>query len=234
MTNLDWRTILDPYPVLFVRTPLEVEKSALVIIDVQRYWTSEDGPMSGLLKENYPQVFDYFYDMLNGKLIPALAKVLNRYREVNLPVVHITTGATRLDGRDMIAHLQRRVAASSEKEAAEFGSLKLGSKWHQIVPELAPERGELVLNKTSRSAFASTGIDSTLRSLGATHLVVGGIASDGCVDLTARDASDRGYETFLLADGSGTFAEDKHRLALEGFHRMWGTVVTSDEVLKVS
>ena len=234
MNNIDWRSTIDRYPVLFVRTALEIEKSALVIVDMQRYWTDPEGPMSRLLTESNPEMRDYFYGMLEERLIPALARVLNSYRQLNLPIVHIVSGTSRSDGKDMISHLQRRVAASTDRESAEFGSLHIGSELHQVAAELTPRANEIVLNKTSRSAFSSTGIDSALRSLGVSHLVVGGIASDGCADLTARDATDRCYETFFLEDGSGTFAEDKHRLALEGFHRMWGTVVTSDDVLRAS
>lgn len=228
MNNADSIPSRGAYPALFVDQPIDINRSALIIVDMQRYWTDPDGPMSQLLRDRFPDMNKYFYHRLADTVIPQLRAVLERYREHRLPVIHVTTGAARHDTRDLLPHLHRR-AENPNREAAEFGTLRIGSAWQQVTAELVPKEGEILLNKTSRSAFSSTGIDSILRNLLVQHAVVGGIATDGCVFLTALDATDHGYETFLLADGTGTFTQDIHLSALSAFQRLWGRVLTAGE-----
>jgi biuret amidohydrolase len=101
-----------------------------------------------------------------------------------------------------------------------------------VAAELTPGPNELVVNKTSRSAFSSTGIDQLLRNMGLSQVLVTGLASNGCVDLTAKDAADRGYETFLLEDACATFGEEAHTPVLQAFQEVFGTVLSTDEVMQ--
>lgn len=229
MITADWRNNLDHWPVPFAGVPLEAQKAALIIIDMQRYWTDRRGPIGQLLGQRYPDMFEYFYGRLTRVVIPSLAIALNGFRDHGLPVVHITTGALRADGKDLSPHLQRRRARAAGT-SGEFHLLQNGSDWYDVAPELAPKPGEIVLHKTSRSAFNSTGIEQVLRNMGVAHVVVGGLASNACVELTASDAADRGFETFLVEDGCATFVADAHSAAMKNFHRVFGTVLTVDEL----
>jgi nicotinamidase-related amidase len=223
-----WRENLRALPAVpFVDVPLELASCGLVIVDMQRYWIEPDGPVGRLMKDQYPDEFSYFYGRLKDVVLPNLTKVLQLFRERTLPVIHVISGTTRSDGRDLLPLLRRRFA-SDTRTSGEFHVLRIGSEWHSIVDELAPERNETVINKTSRSAFNSTGIDQLLRNLGVRHVVVAGVATNGCVDLTARDAADRGYETFLLEDGCATYTEAAHVLVLQTFQQLFGAVVTTD------
>lgn len=229
MTEPSWRTTREPYPALFIERRLELARSALVIVDMQRYWIDPDGPMAQLLRDAYPEMYDYFYQRLATVVLPELSRMMRQYRTYGLPILHVTTGATLPGGRDLLSHLQRR-AGSGDRQAASFGQLTIGSQWHEEAAELKPEPGELVLNKTSRSAFSSTGIDSALRNMGVGHVLVGGTATDGCVLLTALDATDHGYETYLIEEGTATFTPDVQETTLRSFARLWGGVLTSEQV----
>ena len=101
-----------------------------------------------------------------------------------------------------------------------------------MVASLAPLPGELVIDKNTSSAFNSTGIEWLLRNLGAETLVFAGMATDMCVETTARDAADRGFNAIIVEDAAATFFERHHRAALSGFARVFGQVWSAERVLR--
>ncbi|MBA2461086.1 MAG: cysteine hydrolase [Actinobacteria bacterium] len=100
-----------------------------------------------------------------------------------------------------------------------------------MIASLAPTDGELVIDKNTSSAFNSTGIEWLLRNLEVETLVLAGVATDMCVETTARDAADRGFNVILAEDATATFFEHHHRAALSGFARVFGEVWDSADVL---
>lgn len=211
------------------RVPLRLDDSALLIVDMQRYWTEPSGPIGRLLRQASAEVHGTFYAQLQQTVIPNIASLLDLYRAPGLPIVHITTGSTRADGADLPPFLRRRFL-NQAPEAGEFSLMQVGTDWHLITERLLPQAHEVSVNKRSRSAFNSTEIDQVLRNLGVRHLVVTGQATHGCVDLTARDAVDLGYETFLVGDACTTYHEADHLGALEAFAQLWGQVLNTDQI----
>ena len=106
-----------------------------------------------------------------------------------------------------------------------------GSFEHGVIEALAPAEADLVLDKNTSSAFNSTGIEWLLRNMHMDTLVVLGMATDMCVETTARDAADRGFNVIIVEDASATFFERHHRAALSGFARVFGQVWTTERVL---
>src|SRR4029078_5048930 len=90
-----------------------------------------------------------------------------------------------------------------------------GNPGWEIVPEVAPIAGELVIDKPGKGSFYGTDLDLLLRRAGATHLVFTGITTDVCVHTTMRDANDRGYECLLLSDCTGATDYDNYPAALK-------------------
>ena len=82
--------------------------------------------------------------------------------------------------------------------------LPKGSVQWQWVPELAPAEGEALIHKKYNSSFEQTSLDSELASLGATHIVLAGAASNWCIRATAYGALDRGYDLTLVKDAHTT------------------------------
>ena len=96
---------------------------------------------------------------------------------------------------------------------------------------LTPEPSDFVVNKRSIGAFASTGIDHLLRSLGREQLYMTGISTNMCVETTAREAADRGYLVTMVEDACATTHADLHETTLRNFKRLFGRVRTTDQVL---
>ena len=90
-----------------------------------------------------------------------------------------------------------------------------GEHGHDIVPELAPQKGEVVVDKPGKGAFFATDLDHILHNRGIKSLIVCGVTTEVCVHTTVREANDRGYECVVLADCVGSYFPEFQRAALE-------------------
>ncbi|AVP96858.1 cysteine hydrolase [Ahniella affigens] len=82
--------------------------------------------------------------------------------------------------------------------------LKTGSAAWQLAPEFVPNASELVIRKRFNSAFAETKLESHLRALGVTRLVLAGAATNWCIRATAYAAVDRGFNLTLVGNAHST------------------------------
>jgi len=222
--RLSWTS--EPAPEL----DLDERSTALLIVDMQNYCTpaSDRGRH---MRRHAPALAEAFFAQIKDVVIPNQRRLLEFWRAHRLRVVYLTAGAFLPDGSDLTGRRHRR---DTERLIA------LGQNEHmhpetsdyQILNELRPRPGELVVRKNSVGAFNSTAIDQILRNMGITGLVIVGVITEGCVETTARDAADRGYDCVLVEDGCASdLGRATHEGALLSFARMFGEVRTTDEVL---
>ncbi len=84
----------------------------------------------------------------------------------------------------------------------------------EIVEELKPERGDIVVKKTSYSAFDGTNLDRKLKKLGVDTLMLCGCVTNFCVLFTAYDAFRKGYRVWLKEDCLGYVSKRDHEFAI--------------------
>lgn len=202
---------------------LEVGKAALVVVDLQYASGSRHHGLGRHLDaQGRLAEAAYRFDRIEQLVLPNAARLLAGFRQVGARVIYVTLGAELPDYADAPLALRGFFEATNNHA---------GTREHEIVDEIAPLAGEPVLNKTTQGAFASTGIDSLLRSLGVEQLVMVGVSTNNCVETTAREAVDRGYASLMVSDATGTCSEEFQTVTLQGFRRLWGRVATTDEVL---
>jgi len=209
---------------------LDPRTTALLIVDMQEYFLNPASPFSRASESVVPGVLGHFQERGRGVVEPSLRRLLDFFRTNGLRIVYTTVASELPDGGDLMPIFQQRNAASR----AAVGDVAIparGDAWARIVTALEPRPGELVVNKTTYGTFNSTGLDHALRSLGVASLVVGGLVTNVCVETTARDAADRGYEVVLLDDGCAAFSPEIHEATLLSFQGPFGRVRTTDEVL---
>ncbi|MCY4087703.1 MAG: cysteine hydrolase [Actinomycetia bacterium] len=206
-----------------LRQRLDPASTALVIIDMQYASACRTtGFGRWLAEQGRTAEASYRFDRIEQLLVPNIARLLSHFREAGLPVVFVRLGAQMRGCRDLIPHLR-------DLELA-FGNIE-GEREYEILDELAPLPGEAVVTKLSASAFTSSGIEALLRNLGTRSLVLTGVSTSQCVDLTARDAADRGFHCLVVEDAVAEDREEWHDSTLEQFQRLFGRVAKTDGVL---
>jgi len=204
------------------RTP-DPARSALVIIDMQYATGSRQGALGRRLQAQGSTAAGYRFDRIERFVIPNAMRLLDAWRAARRRILFVTVGATQPDCSDAPAHMRKLFLELENYE---------GSREHEIIDELKPRRGEVVVNKTSNGAFATSGIDSVLRAWGCDQLYLLGVSTNMCVDTTAREAADRGYGVTLIEDACGTTQPMLHEAAMINFQRLFGRVRSTDQVLK--
>ncbi len=201
---------------------LDPERTALVIVDMQ-YATGcrTEGLGKNLTQTGQEHLGAYRFVRIEQVVVPTIQRLLAFWRGRGLRVIYLTIGSRLPDFRDMPPHMRKLAQSTNNTE---------GRHEHEILDELKPLPGELVVNKTTVSAFNSSDIDAVLRTLGISCLVFTGISTNMCVDTTARDAADRGYHCLLVEDGCGA-KEEYHQAAIVNFQRLFGRVAAASEVI---
>ncbi|MFW9804829.1 MAG: cysteine hydrolase family protein [Candidatus Thorarchaeota archaeon] len=107
-----------------------------------------------------------------------------------------------------------------------------GTRGAQIVDKLAPGEREKVIPKRRYSGFFGTDLDLTLREAGIADIILMGVLTDICVMYTSADASARGYNVYVVADGTGSTVRENHLFALQHMKDIHNTtVVTANQVM---
>jgi biuret amidohydrolase len=216
----------NPYPWPY-DGPIDPARTALVCIDWQVDFCGPGG---------YVDRMGYDLALTRSGLEPT-ARVLEAVRSEGWMVVHTREGH-RPDLSDCPPNKRWR----SQRIGAGIGDagpcgriLVRGEPGWEIVPEVAPVEGEVIIDKPGKGSFYATDLDLLLRTRGITHLVFTGITTDVCVHTTMRDANDRGYECLLLTDCTGATDPGNYRAALHMVTMqggVFGAIAGSDELLK--
>lgn len=90
-----------------------------------------------------------------------------------------------------------------------------GEQGHDIIPELAPLPGEPIIDKPGKGAFYATDLGLILQTRGIKSLIICGVTTEVCVQTTAREANDRGYELVIPEDCCASYFPEFHRAALD-------------------
>jgi len=104
------------------------------------------------------------------------------------------------------------------------------SEESQIVPELAPEPGEIVVTKTTDSALTGTNLRLVLANMGVRNVLVTGIYTDQCVSSTVRSLADESFQVVVVEDCCAAGTDELHRRELEIINMIYCHVLSSAEL----
>jgi len=185
---------------------LPVDRTALIVIDMQRDF---------LLPGGFGESLGNDVDQLRT-VVPPLAALLAAARAAGLMIVHTREGHLPDLSDCPPAKLNRGAPSRRIGDPGRYGRILIrGEYGHDIIDELAPADGEIVIDKPGKGAFYATGLQDTLAAAGITHLLVTGVTTEVCVHTTTREANDRGYECLVVSDCVGSYFPEFQRIGLD-------------------
>ena len=209
---------------------VDPQKTVLLIIDMQASFLDVQSPLGRFGEMQTPGVRDYLLERGKTVVIPNLQRLLAFFRAQNLRTIFTTVASEFPDGQDWPPIL-RRWNEMAQKQIGEVVFPARTDPWARIVEPLAPRPGEVIINKTTYGSFASTGLDGLLRNLGIETLIIGGIITNRCVETTAREAADRGYQVILIDDASAAHSPEQQEATMLSLQGSYGYVRMTDDVL---
>lgn len=193
------------------------EKSALILIETQNEWMHKEGKLyKALVKDK---------EMMHNS-IANIEKALDYARKNNIEVIHV--GLRFEKGYPELANgksgLRKAIPNAGTFPINEFGS--------QFYETVKPIEGEFVVTgRVGASGFTGSNLDVYLRNNKIENLYLVGYATHVCVESTLRDAHEKGYNTFLISDGTSAFNRMQQGYVLSEVVHHFGEHLTTKEFI---
>lgn len=176
--------------------PAIPEALALIVIDMQRDFV-EPGGFGASLGNDVSRIM---------KIVPDVKRLIEGFRSANLPVIH-TMECHKPDLSDLPPAKRDRGNPSLRiGDEGPMGRILISDeRGTEILSELAPIDGEVVIEKPGKGAFYATELGEVLKAKGIRQLVFAGVTTEVCVQTTMREANDRGYECLLAEEATESY-----------------------------
>ena len=177
-------------------------------------------------------IMDYQNDIVGGyagdvrnELLTRASKVLTTARREGIPVIYVVVrfreGYPEISSRD-----------AARRGIRQAGRLVEGTPGAEILPEVAPQPGEVVVTKRRTGPFSTTDLNAILNAKGIETLVLMGVSTSGCVLSAVRWAADIDYRLIVMADCCADRDDEVQQVLTEKVFPRQATVVTSDEFIQ--
>jgi nicotinamidase-related amidase len=189
--------------------------TALVVIDMQNYFVAPGA------QGEIPMA---------REIVPAINRLVQAVRAAGSHVIWVQTSTndTRESWSVMANHLM-----SPARAANRWAAMDEGAEGFKLWPALEARPEDTYVIKKRFSAFiqGSSDVEAYLKQHGVDTLLIAGTASNGCCEVSARDAVMLNYKVVMVSDANATFTDEMHGSCLQFFYLVYGDVLTVDETI---
>lgn len=215
-----WQIAAEPAPVA-----IDPAETALIIIDMQKDFLYPDG---------YGAFLGNDVTLLQRTIAPIQA-LLAAARQRGMLIIHTREGHLADLSDCPPTKLNRWPAGNRIGDMGPMGRILVrGEEGHDIIDELAPATGEILIDKPGKNAFYATNLEEVLQAHHIRNLLVTGVTTDVCCSATVIAANDRGYNAIVLRDCVASYSPERHAAVLEVIKAqggIFGWVTDSAQVL---
>jgi nicotinamidase-related amidase len=184
---------------------IDLGRTAVVIIDMQRDFL-EPGGFGAALGNDVSQL---------AACVGPCQQLLAAARAAGLLVIHTREGHLPDLSDAPPAKVERGAPELRIGAPGPMGRILIrGEPGHDIIPDLYPIDGEIVIDKPGKGAFYNTPLGGLLKEKGISDLLVAGVTTEVCVNTTIREANDRGYRCVAVSDCCGSYFPEFHQMGL--------------------
>ena len=213
---------------------LDPSTTAVVVVDMQHDFASN----GGMFERAGIDVSDI------RRIVPVIQRILGATREVGVPVCYLRMGfsadcsdAGLPDGPTWIKHLPMHAGEPATAPDGSPSRILIRETWNtEIIEELTPLPGDMVIDKHRYSGFVGTGMEAMLRSQNISTLVFVGATTSVCVESTVRDAMMRDFHCLVVEDavaepiGAG-LSRSNHEASLLVLELLFASITDSTALL---
>lgn len=188
--------------------PVVAERSALLVIDMQREFVQEQ--------------WSPYWVPAATQIVPTVGRLIDACRALDVPLVYTVFADTH--------HRWDRPRALSRMPHVDT-SWQRPPEASEVWPPLAPQPGDVVIRKPSYGAFYDTPLDTILRRWERDTVIVCGTLTNFCVGTTVRQAYERSYHPIVAEDATATDDPGLHASELATLRKGFALVLAADEIV---
>lgn len=174
-----------------------------------------------------PNAFNYQAILANLKMLSGVA------RQIGVPVFYSVQTGFDLLKEEAGVWVRIRMKRAKASDPSQLLKEKEDPHDCEIVEPLKPQAKDIVFQKRRPDGFVGTDFDLMLRSNGVKAILIGGVATEGGVEGTARSARNLGYDVVVLKDCVGSRNRELHELALKLMEQTFFDVATAAEIAQL-
>lgn len=194
---------------------LRPHKTALIVVDVQNDFSHPDGAFA---KKGF-NLSHVERSVMN--LLP----FIDQSRKFGLPIIFVRTFHS--DWTDSSSWMWRLGGMNKETPICRLNS------WGTDFYKIKPQDSDFIVTKHRFSGFVGTDLDLVLRSRGMETLLFTGVATNVCVETTARDGFNLNYNVILVEDCCGAFSPEEHASTVANMNKYFGIACNSKVLLQI-
>ncbi|MCJ7467187.1 MAG: cysteine hydrolase [Maribacter sp.] len=215
---------------------IDSARTAVIVVDME----NDFGSVGGMFQRAGIDI------SMIQKVISPTSKVLEAARNAGITIIYLKMGyhddlsdLGSEESPNRVRHLQfMHVGDTIKAPDGTKSRILIRNSWGtEIVPQLKPQKNDIVMYKTRFSGFYQTELDSLLKQMGKKYLIFTGCTTSICVESTLRDAMFRDYSSIVLEDctaepiGYG-LPRSNHDASILSIQTLFGWVSTSQEFIK--